>query len=209
MKNTSRRGRRAEGRESWPRSAWKEGLGDTARHKRSSARIPRYAYQHSYRRVRDPTASEVAMSPGPACRHTHTRIYLIFPFYLFGLPLVEGHSSNPHGSVAIIGEHGGPAATARRPPAFLLARGLPFFTCTTDHRRASRCALHVRARHHRRCLSEVQRCSFDSRIHLETRGFSAINSLIADAPTTEHGAAGGVDLRIKFAEIFGTSRVIC
>lgn len=39
---------------------------------------------------------------------TPTRIYLIFPFYLFGLLLVEGHSSNPHGSVAIIGEHGGP-----------------------------------------------------------------------------------------------------
>jgi len=39
---------------------------------------------------------------------TPTRIYLIFPFYLFGLLLVEGHSSNPYGSVAIIGEHGGP-----------------------------------------------------------------------------------------------------
>lgn len=107
------------------------------------ARIPRYAYQlYGYRRVRDPTASEVAMSPGPACRHTHMRIYLIFPFYLFGLPLVEGHSSNPYGSVAIIGEHGGPGAAARR-PSFSLAG---YHSSPEPRTRVSRCAPRARSR---------------------------------------------------------------
>lgn len=54
------------------------------------------------------------------------------------------------------------------PPAFLLARGLPFFTCTVSATTA--------ARHRRRCLLSGQRCSFDRRIQSGTRGFSAINS---------------------------------
>lgn len=90
---------------------------------------------------------------------TPTRIYLIFPFYLFELPLVEGHSSNPHGSVAIIGEHGGP-------PRAQLPAGLPSRSrATILHLRIHRCVReHARthARHRCRCLSGIQQCSFDS-----------------------------------------------
>lgn len=54
-----------------------------------STNLPGYAYQYSYRRVRDPTASEVAMSPGPACRHTHTHISY-FPFLFIRIAVGRG-----------------------------------------------------------------------------------------------------------------------
>jgi len=60
---------------------WKQGI--------RSSMNPQYAYQCSYRRVRDPTASEVAMSPGPACRHTHTHISY-FPFLFIRIAVGRG-----------------------------------------------------------------------------------------------------------------------
>lgn len=70
---------------------------------------------------------------------TPTRIYLIFPFYLFGLPLVQDHSSNPHSSVAIIGEHGGlPPAMARRPSSSLAG----YYSSSADAWCASRLRAH-------------------------------------------------------------------
>lgn len=54
-----------------------------------NVRGPPYAYQYNYRRVRDPTASEVAMSPSPACRHTHTHISY-FPFLFIRIAVGRG-----------------------------------------------------------------------------------------------------------------------
>lgn len=80
---------------------------------------------------------------------TPTRIYLIFPFYLFGLPLVEDHSSNPHSSVAIIGEHGGPPPAMARRPSFSLAG---YYSSSAD----AWCASCLRARHRCKCF---QKCN--------------------------------------------------
>jgi len=60
---------------------WKQGI--------RSSMNPSYAHQYSYRRVRDPTALEVAMSPGPACRHTHTHISY-FPFLFIRIAVGRG-----------------------------------------------------------------------------------------------------------------------
>lgn len=128
---------------------------------------PLYAYQYSYRRVRDPTASEVAMSPGPACRHTHTHISY-FPFLFIRIavgrgPLFESPWLGCHNRRAWW-----PTATTRR-PSFSLAG---YHSSPAD---ASRCASNKRARHRRRYLLEIQRYLFD--IYLNHAIFGRLNSL--------------------------------
>lgn len=95
-----------------------------------SSMNPLYAYQYSYRRVRDPTASEVAMSPGPACRHTHTHIsYFLFLFIriavgrgpLFESPWLGCHNRRAwwpattvrQASFSLAGYHSSPASASR------------------------------------------------------------------------------------------------
>lgn len=102
IRKASRNNRRGAGRES--EGVWSAGV---TRHESPCI----YAYQYRAAigaRVRDPTASEVAMSPSPACRHTHTHISY-FPFLFIRIAVGRGATLRiPRGTVAIIGEHGGP-----------------------------------------------------------------------------------------------------
>lgn len=100
---------------------------------------PLYAYQYSYRRVRDPTASEVAMSPSPACRHTHMHISY-FPFLfiriavgrgpLFESPWLGCHNRRAwwpdatarQSSFSLAGYHSSPADASRWYIALFLVR---------------------------------------------------------------------------------------
>lgn len=108
------------------------------------------------RRVRDPTASEVAMSPGPACRHTHTHISY-FPFLFIRIAVGRG----PLFESLWLGCHNRrawwPATTARQ-ASFSLAG------YHSSPANASRCASRsfslsrARAQYCCRCLPKMQWC---------------------------------------------------
>lgn len=115
-----------------------------------------YAYQYSYRRVRDPTASEVAMSPGPACRHTHMHISY-FPFLFIRIAVGRG----PLFESPWLGCHNRRAwwlAAASRQPSFSLAGYHSSPADASPYASRFFSLLCARAQHCWKRLPEMQRC---------------------------------------------------
>lgn len=98
------------------------------------------------------------MSPGPACRHTHTHISY-FPFLFIRIAVGRGPLFETPDSVAIIGEHGGPPQQPASLPSRSRATILHLRMHLDVHRALS--LFLARAQHRSECLPKMRWCLID------------------------------------------------